>query len=148
MTPTHDRNQRSADHLVERLLDLWGRPIPDPREARSAFERLYADPVTINGTDLPLQALVDRSAQMHASLERTDARVVDVVSSPGKVVVAFDMTARHIGTWRSALGDVSPTNRTVTIRAVDILTVEDDLITEIVVVSDEVSLLAQLGLHL
>jgi hypothetical protein len=62
MTPTHDRNQRSADHLVERLLDLWARPIPDPREARSAFERLYADPVTINGTDLPLQVLVDRSA--------------------------------------------------------------------------------------
>jgi hypothetical protein len=62
--------------------------------------------------------------------------------------VAFDMTARHIGTWRSALGEVSATNRTVTVRTVDILTVEDDLITEIVVVSDEVSLLAQLGVHL
>jgi hypothetical protein len=148
MTTTDNPDQRRAEDLVARLLDLWAKPIPDPDDARSAFDRLYADPVTINGTSLPLQALVDRSVQMHASLERTGVHVVDVVASPDKVVVAFDMTARHIGTWRSALGEVPATNRTATVRTVDILTFEDGLIRDIVVVSDEVSLLAQLGVHL
>jgi hypothetical protein len=145
MSNTDRRDPGPATSLGERLLDLWAAPIADPAEARAAFEALYCDPLTINGTEIPLQALVDRAAGMHKALERTGVRLLDVVEAPGKVVIAFEMTARHIGTWHSALGDVPATNKVLTVRTIDILTLRDGLISGIWVVSDEVSLLDQLG---
>jgi hypothetical protein len=50
---------------------------------------------------------------MHASLERTGVDV-DVVSSSDKVVLRSTMTARHTGTWTSALDEVPATDRTIT----------------------------------
>lgn len=95
-----------------------------------------------------MRALVDRAAGTHAALERTGVTVLDVVESPGKVVVAFEMVARHVGTWPSALGDVPATGATLAVRTIDILTVVDGLVSAIWVVSDEVSLLHQLGARL
>jgi len=146
MNTTHlDAGKNSTGHLHERLLDLWAAPIPARDDALAAFADLYADPVSINGTEVSLGALVDHAAQTHAALERTAVTVLDVLESPGKLVVAFEMTARHIGTWHSAFGDVAATGRTVTVRTIDVLTVVDGLITAIWVVSDEVALLTQLG---
>jgi hypothetical protein len=133
-------------HLTDRLLDLWADPIPDPDEARAAFRSVYADPLTLNGTEIPLQALVDRALATHAALERTAVDVLEVVESPGSVVVAFELTARHVGTWHSVLGDVPATGRSVTVRVIDVLTLTAaGLVGGIRVVTDEASLLAQLG---
>lgn len=134
-----------ADHLVTRLMDLWAAPIPDPGRALAAFAALYTDPVTLNGSPLALSALVARATGLHAALERTAVRVLDVVTAPDRVVVAFEMTARHVGTWRSALGDVPPTGRTVTVRTIDVLTLTDGRISGLCVVSDEAGLLTALG---
>jgi hypothetical protein len=61
------------------------------------------------------------------------------------VVVAFAMTARHISSWPSALGEVPPTGRTVTVRTIDVLTLTGGLVSGIWVVSDETGMLSQLG---
>ncbi|WP_250005142.1 ester cyclase [Actinoplanes sp. M2I2] len=89
--------------------------------------------------------MVERAAATHRALERTGVEVLEVVARDDKVVVAFAMTARHIGTWASALGEVPPTGRTVTVRTIDVLTMTGGLVSGIWVVSDEASLLAQLG---
>lgn len=133
--------------LVDRLLALWAQPIPDVRVARAAFADLYADPVTLNGQALPLSSLVDRAAALHAALHRTGVEVLQIVDAPGRVVVAFEMTARHVGVLHSPLGDVDATDRTVTVRTIDILTVADGLITGIWAVSDELGLLRKLGVR-
>lgn len=141
-------SSESAEHLVGRLLDLWAGPVAEPLAALDAFGALYTDPVTINGTELSLTELVAHAAATHAALERIGVHVLDVVDAPDRVVVAFEMTARHIGTWRSALGDVAATGLTVTVRTIDVLTITDGRISGIVVNSDEVGLLQQLGASL
>jgi predicted ester cyclase len=131
--------------LHDRLLELWAAPIPDADVAQGAFAALYTDPVSINGADVPLSALVDRATQTHASLERLHVEILDVIETPGKLVLAFELTARHVGVWHSALGDVPATGRTVTVRTIDVLTVHHGFIAAIWVVSDETALLTQLG---
>jgi predicted ester cyclase len=148
MSATHPSGAESTAPLHERLLDLWAAPIPDPQEAQASFALLYTDPVTINGGEVPLSALVTRAGQTHTSLERLSVKVLDVIETPGKVVLAFELTARHVGAWHSALGDVPATGRTVTVRTIDVLTVDNGLVTAIWVVSDEAALLTQLGARL
>ncbi|MEV6489357.1 ester cyclase [Actinoplanes sp. NPDC051633] len=138
----------AACRLVTRLLDLWAAPIPDPADALVRFSTVYTDPVTLNGTALPLTALVERAAATHVALERTGVEVLEVVAQDDKVVVAFAMTARHIGTWPSTLGGVPPTGCTVTVRTIDVLTLTGGLVSGIWVVSDEAGMLSQLGASL
>jgi predicted ester cyclase len=145
---TNEHPDASARALVDQLMDLWAEPFPDPAKALTAFAAFYTDPVTINGTELRLASLVDRATSMHASLERDSVHVLDVVAATGKVVVVFEMTARHIGTWRSALGDIAATSMNVTVRTIDVLTLADGLIKDVWVLTDEVSLLHQLGVKL
>lgn len=149
MDPSHDdRVTEATPPLHERLLALWSAPIADTAAALTAFGRLYADPVVINGDEVPLSALVDRAARTHASLERLHVEVLDVLETSVGLVLAFELTARHVGVWHSALGDVEATGRTVTVRTIDVLAVEDGRVTAIRVVSDEAALLAQLGARL
>src|SRR4051794_39719948 len=125
----------AADRLVTRLLDLWAAPIPDSADALARFATVYTDPVTLNGTALPLAALVERAAATHRALERTGVEILEVVAQDDKVVVAFTMTARHIGTWPSVLGGVPATGRTVTVRTIDVLTLTGGLVSDLCVVS-------------
>jgi predicted ester cyclase len=137
-----------AERLVARLLGLWAEPIEDPQEALARFAAVYTDPVTVNGAALPLTGLVARAADLHRALERTGVEVLDVVAQDDKLVIAFTMTARHVGTWTSALGEVAATGRTVTVRTIDILTLTGGLVSDVRVVSDETGLLAQVGASL
>lgn len=133
--------------LHERLLSLWATPIPDPHEAQSCFAALYTDPVTINGSKVPLRALVDRANHTHAAFERLSVEVLDVLDTPGKIVFAFNLTARHVGNWPSSLGHVSPTGRIVTVRTIDMLTLHHGRVNTIWAITDEAALLAQLRAH-
>jgi predicted ester cyclase len=138
----------TAYRLVTRLLELWAAPIEDPAEALDRFSTVYHDPVTLNGTALPLTALVERAAATHLALERTGVEVLEVVTQDNKLVVAFTMTARHIGSWPSALGGVPPTGCTVTVRTIDVLTLTEGLVSGIWMVSDEAGMLSQMGASL
>nr|WP_250032901.1 ester cyclase [Actinoplanes maris] len=97
---------------------------------------------------MPLSTLVERAAATHRALERTGVEVLEVVAQDNKVVVAFAMTARHIGTWPSALGGVPASGRTVTVRTIDVLTLTGGLVSGIWVVSDEAGMLSQVGASL
>ena len=99
--------------IETRLLDLWSRPpdeLPDPL---AGFRAVYTDPVTINGTPWPVADLVERARALHAAFTEHVVEVVDRVEAPGKLAIAFRHTARHTGVWRTPLGEVAPTGRTV-----------------------------------
>ena len=92
-----------------------------------------------------LPELVDRARSLHASFSEFSREVLDVVAEPGKLAVAFRLTARHTGAWPTPLGEFAPTGRVVTATVIDILTLTDDRISEIVMVADELGRMLQAG---
>jgi predicted ester cyclase len=46
---------------VDRLLRLWTEPVAETADAIAAFGAVYADPVSVNGVDVPLVGLVERA---------------------------------------------------------------------------------------
>ena len=131
--------------LLDRLLDLWQEPVDERDDPEAAFRELYADPVSINGTPMPVSWLVERARAMQRAFDGLTTEIVDQVETPDRVVIAFYLRARHVGPLVTPLGTVAPTGGAVEVRTVDILTVADDLITALWVVSDELGMLTQLG---
>ena len=134
----------AAREFVDRLLELWAEPIPDPAAARERFAELYQDPVIVNGASMPLSALVDRATALHDSLHRDRVEVLDVIATESSVVVAFRMHGTHVGAYHSALGEMPASGRTFAMQVIDILRFHDGRIASIRMVADEAGLLAQL----
>ncbi|GAA3342366.1 hypothetical protein GCM10020358_37090 [Amorphoplanes nipponensis] len=130
---------------IEReLFDLWRVPPAGHPDPVAVFARLYADPVTINGVPMPVADLVARAAALHAAFTDHVIEVVDRVSAPGKLTVAFRHRARHTGPWRTPLGELPPTGRTVTGLGIDVLSLgPDGRITAIWVLADELQRILQ-----
>jgi len=129
--------------LLDRLLSLWLEPPTDGAEA--AFAQVYADPVIVNGAEMPVAALVARARSLHGALDDVRIELLDQVETPDRIAIAFVMRGRHVGPLDSPLGIVEPTRRDVEVRTIDVLTVDNDLITRIWVVADELGQLTQLG---
>jgi hypothetical protein len=110
--------------LVARLTRLWTEPFASESEALAAFGEMYADPVRINGTDVPFAQLVARSGD--------------------RFVLVFLQRGRHAGPFETPLGSLAPTGRTFEIRVIDVLTISDGRIGAIEVVPDNLSLMTQL----
>lgn len=127
--------------LVESLLALWRNPPLDDTDALAAFRALYTDPVDVNGTALSAADLLDRARALHRAYSDLRHELLDVVTAPGRLVVAFVMHARHTGPLPTPLGTVAPTRRTVAIRTIDVLTVVDGRIAAVCVVGDELGTL-------
>ncbi|GIH94317.1 ester cyclase [Planobispora siamensis] len=130
--------------LTDRLLELWQAPPADPAAAEAAFRALYADPLTVNGTAFTVAGLVQRARELHRTYADLAMEPVEVVETPGRVVLAFRMRARHVGPLTTPFGTVPATGRTVRLRVIDVLTVEDGLVTAVWMVADELDLLRQL----
>lgn len=135
----------STTGLVDRLLPLWFEPVEQLIDPVAAFRAVYTDPVTVNSTPMPVATLVDRARAMQVAFPVRRAEVLEQVETADKVVLGFVLHARHSGLLRTSLGDVQATGREVAVRTVDVLTVRDGKVAEIVVVSDEAGLLQQLG---
>jgi hypothetical protein len=129
-----------ATGFLDRLLDLWVEPIGD----EAAFGAVYADPVQVNGATLTVAELVARARALAAAYSGVTFEVVDRVETDDKIVVGFRMRGRHTGPLATPLGTVPPTGREVETRVTDILTVAGGLVTDIWVVSDDLSTLTQL----
>jgi ketosteroid isomerase-like protein len=130
---------------VERLLRLWSDPLPvDDGAAVAAFQELYADPVTVNGTPMSAADLVDRARAVQHALAPVRGEVLSVVEQGDRVAVAFRMGGRQIGTWTTSAGPVPATGRELWLRVIDVLTVADGRITDVVVVADELGDLVSL----
>ena len=131
---------------VDRLLALWAVP-PDTRlDPEADFAALYTDPVLVNGTSIGVAEMVDRARALHAAFTGHEREVLEVVEAPGKLAVAFRLIADHTGPWSTAVGELAPTGRRLSLTVVDVLTLAPDgRIAEIVMVADEIGRLRQAG---
>lgn len=131
---------------IETLLTLWDAP-PDARPDPVAdFSAVYADPVVVNGVSLTVAELVDRARTLHGAFTGHEREVLDVVESPGKLAVAFRLTADHTGPWPTALGVLAPTGRRISATVIDVLTLDETgRVAGIVMVADELGRLQQAG---
>jgi hypothetical protein len=132
--------------LAGRLLSLWDSPPETRDDPKAAFAALYTDPVLVNGTPITVRDMVARAAGLHAAFTQHDREVLEIVSGPGKLVIAFRHAARHTGPWSTPVGDLAPTGRRIEALVIDVLTVDPDgRISAVVVVADELSRLQQAG---
>ncbi len=130
---------------VERLLRLWSDPLPaDDGAAADAFRELYADPVTVNGTPMSPPDFVDRARAVQHTFSPVRREVLSVVEEGDRVAVAFRMGGRQVGTWTTSAGPVPATGRELWLRVIDVLTVVDGRIAEVVMVADELGVLVGL----
>jgi ketosteroid isomerase-like protein len=131
--------------LVAQLTRLWAEPFASESEALIAFAETYADPVRINGTDVPLSQLVARARMLQRAFRDLQIEPIEQVESGDRFVLAFLQRGRHAGPFETPLGSIAPTGRTFEIRVIDVLTISDGRITAIEVVPDNLSLMMQLG---
>jgi ketosteroid isomerase-like protein len=130
---------------VERLLHLWSTPLPaDDGAATAAFRELYADPVTVNGTSMSPAAFVTRARAVQHAFSPVRRELLSVVEQGDRVAVAFRMGGPHVGTWTTSAGPLPATGQEVWLRVIDVLTVSDGRITDIVMVADELGVLVGL----
>jgi SnoaL-like polyketide cyclase len=130
--------------LLERLLPLWTRPVDSWDDAGAAFREVYADPVVVNGTEMPVVDLVGRARALQQAFDGLSMDILDTAEAPGRVVIAFLMRGRHVGPFTSPLGTVAPTQRDIEVRTIDVLVISKGLVSAIWVVSDDLGLLRQL----
>ena len=130
--------------LLQRLLRLWTEPVGDGFAATAAFSGVYADPLVVNGTPMTVAQLVDRARSLQKSFDGLSMHIVDQINTSDRLVIAFLMRGRHVGPYASPLGTIPPTGREIEVRTIDVLTVEDGLVSAIWVVADDLGLLTQL----
>jgi len=131
--------------LAARLFAVWLDPPSDDAEGLAAFRALYTDPVDVNGTPFGAADLLARARALNSAYSELRHELLDVVSAPGRLVVAFRMCGTHTGPLTTPLGTVAPTGRAVAVRTIDVLTVAGGLITGVCVVGDELGTLLGLG---
>jgi ketosteroid isomerase-like protein len=134
-----------ARGFVDQIMALWREPVPDGPAGEDAFAACYAERLTVNGTPMSRADLVTRARSLQAAYSGINAEVLEVVAAPGRVVVAFLMHVRHTGPLPTSLGELPATGREAVARTIDILSVRDGRVTDIIVVADELGLLTQLG---
>ncbi len=123
------------------LLALWESSPTERQDPVGDFAELYADPVLVNGTPVPVADLVARATALNRAFSDPETEVLDVVVEGSKVAFAFRRTATHVDTWRTPLGDVPATGQRLTLMGMDILTVEDGRVTTIWVLADDLAVL-------
>ncbi|HYO35831.1 MAG TPA: nuclear transport factor 2 family protein [Geodermatophilus sp.] len=126
---------------VDRLLRLWTDPLPEGPAAEEAFRAVYTDPVTVNGTALSAADLVARARALQGTFAGAQRQVLAVVEDGDRVAVAFRMGGRQVGPLSTSAGTLPPTGRHVELRVVDVLTLHQGLIDDIVMVADELGAL-------
>jgi SnoaL-like polyketide cyclase len=138
------RDSRPVAHLLDRVVAVWTAvPAGDARD-EAAFREVYTDPVKLNGNDVAIGELVERYRILHASFTDLAVDVVDRIETPGALAVVLRQRGRHVGPLRTPLGTVGRTGRTFEVLGIDVLTVDDERINGIWVVSDELGRLEQL----
>ena len=134
-----DRDRAGVD--LAALLALWESSPTERQDPVGDFAELYADPVLVNGTPVPVADLVARATALNRAFSDPETEVLDVVTEGSKVAFAFRRTATHVGTWPTPLGEVSATGQRLTLMGMDILTVEGGRVTTIWVLADDLAVL-------
>lgn len=124
---------------------LWMAPPSEDDDAIAAFRECYTDPVVVNGTPLSVADLVARMRMLHRAFADLRHEPLEEVDAGDHLVIAFRMLGTHVGPYQSALGEIAPTGKPIAVRTIDVLTIEEDRISAIWVVADELGLLTDLG---
>jgi hypothetical protein len=131
---------------VEKLLRLWTDPLPqDDEEAANAFRRMYADPVTVNGTALNAADMVARARVMQAALAEPEREVLALVESRNAVAVVFRLAGRHVGPLDTPAGRLPASGARIDLRVIDVLSIAEGRISAIWMVGDWLGALAGTG---
>ncbi|MFB9717450.1 ester cyclase [Planobispora longispora] len=130
--------------LIDRILGLWLEPPADPAAAEAAFRAIYADPLSVNDAVLTAADLVRRARALHRTYADLRIEPVETIETPGRIVLGLRMHARQVGPLETPLGTVPATGGAVRLRTVEILTVEDGLVTAVWMAADELDVLRQL----
>jgi ketosteroid isomerase-like protein len=125
---------------LDRLMAVWDAPGDE-----AAFRELYADPVRLNGSDMPVAALAGMARDLHAAISDQSREILDSFVAGDRVAVAFVLRGRHTGTLASRLGPVAATGRAIEAQVIDLFTVAGGKIAEAKVVSDELGMLLAVG---
>ena len=129
------------------LLDLWSTPPAAGTDPAAPFRRWYADPVRINGVEMSVAQLAERAALLRAAFDPLERRVLAVSEGEaGRVTVVFELGGRHTGPLPTSAGELAASGRELRLRVVDLLVVEDGLVTEVWMAADELGALAAQGL--
>jgi hypothetical protein len=100
-----------AHGFIDQVMALWRDPVPPGAAGETAFGACYAPSLTVNGTPFALADLVARARTMQAAYSDIRPEVLEVVSAPDRIVVAFVMHVRHTGPLVTPLGVAEPTGR-------------------------------------
>ena len=130
---------------MDRVVRAWTVPPTGDARDRDAFAGVYTDPVTLNGTTVGLDDLVDRYRALHGAFADLAIDVVAEWSAPEGLAVAMRQRGRHVGPLPSPAGTVEPAGRAFEVLGIDLLGVTGDRVHTIWVVADELARLAQLG---
>ena len=131
--------------LVDRLARLWTEPLGTSAEAVAAFGETYTDPVSVNGADVSVAALVERARASQRAFADLRIDLIEQVEAPGRLVIVFWQRGRHVGPLETPLGEISPTGREVEVRVIDVLSITNGRISAIQVIPDNLGLVMQLG---
>jgi SnoaL-like polyketide cyclase len=107
--------------FVDRALALWDGDVAASKDALDRFRAVYADPVRVNGEDVPVTAMVDRARAMGEAFADRRTVLHDVVEGDGFLAFAFDIHARHVGRWVGLSALVEPSGREVVLHGMDII---------------------------
>ncbi|HET7855707.1 MAG TPA: hypothetical protein VFL41_04545 [Gaiellaceae bacterium] len=75
--------------LLDRLLGLWQEPVDERDDPEAAFREVYADPVSINGTLMPVSSLVERARALH--------RTIDILTIADGLITALWVVSDELG---------------------------------------------------
>jgi hypothetical protein len=132
--------------IIDRALPLWAEPLPvDDGAALAAFGRVYADPVLVNGTALPLSELVRRSRVLQGAFTDLRHELTADVDGGDRCAFAFRLSGRHTGALETPLGPVAATGVEVAVTGLDVFVLRDGLVAEIWAVADMLGLLIAAG---
>jgi hypothetical protein len=67
---------------VEHLSHLWTEPVAAGSDAIAAFGKLYTNPVSINGVDIPLVDVVERARALQRAFADLSMEIIDELEAP------------------------------------------------------------------
>jgi hypothetical protein len=137
------RRALSADHPVDRMLELWS--VPPTDDSITLFRDVYADPYRVNGASISVAEIVERASRIHIALRGLQHVLIDRVDDGCRTVVLLEQRGVHVGDLPSPLGVVPPTGRLLTRRFVELIDHDGQRLVEAKVIADDLARLVQAG---
>jgi len=129
----------------DELMQLWASPLPAGDAARAAFARLYCDQLRVNGSEMTLEALVERARALQAAYSELRGTLLARSDSGSHTTIVFRMQGKHVGPLTTPLGVLPPTGKIAERQVIDLLVLRDGRISEIWMTADELGALSGIG---